>query len=300
MNLFITGASGFIGGSLARYLVDRGHAVRGLIRNPDKVEPLTALGITPVLGDLDDAALLAREAGIAEAAINAADSDHQGAVDTLLGVLAGTGKRLVHTSGSSVVGDDARGDYTADMIYEDDDVFVPMAIRRDRVAINTQIRAAATTHDVRATVIAPAMIYGEALGLPAESDQLPKLVRKSLAVGAGVHVGAGVNRWSNVHIADLAALYERVIETAPAGSYFYAENGENSYAEIAAVLGHALGFKGRTQSWPAEEAIEELGDWARFALGSNSRVRARNARQALGWQPRRVPLLDWLRAQPFA
>ncbi|MBT2760294.1 NmrA family NAD(P)-binding protein [Paenibacillus sp. ISL-20] len=37
MKVFITGASGYIGGSVAKTLVDTGHTVYGLVRNQGKV-----------------------------------------------------------------------------------------------------------------------------------------------------------------------------------------------------------------------------------------------------------------------
>ena len=36
MKLFITGATGYIGGSIANRLVAAGHTVRGLVRDPAK------------------------------------------------------------------------------------------------------------------------------------------------------------------------------------------------------------------------------------------------------------------------
>ena len=53
--IFCTGASGYIGGSVAAYLVAAGHQVTGLVRSPDKAEAVRARGIEPVLGTLDDA-----------------------------------------------------------------------------------------------------------------------------------------------------------------------------------------------------------------------------------------------------
>jgi hypothetical protein len=61
---------------------------------------------------------------------------------------------------------------------------------------------------------------------------------------------------------------------------------------IAESISKRLGFGGKTDSWPADDAIAEYGDWARFALGSNSRVRAVNARRLLGWKPSGPPLLE--------
>jgi len=294
MKVFITGATGYIGGSVAKVLLEAGHVVYGLVRNPDKLEPLRQIGIEPVLGTLEDTEILTKYAQMSDAVIHTADSDHRTAVETFINALRGSGKPFLHTSGSSVVGDDARGDYESEQIYEEETPFVPMDIREDRVAINKLIRKAGIDEWVRSVVIVPSMIYGDALGLPTESDQLPQIIRKSREMHAGVHVGKGVNRWSNVHIKDLAQLYLLALEKAPSASYFFAENGEESFQDIAKSVSEALGFEGKTISWPADRAIEELGDWARFAISSNSRVRAVHARNLLGWTPVEEPMLSWI------
>jgi uncharacterized protein YbjT (DUF2867 family) len=60
MSIFITGASGFVGGTVARRLLAAGYSVRGLIRDASKAAPLKALGIEPVIGSLEDSSLLTR------------------------------------------------------------------------------------------------------------------------------------------------------------------------------------------------------------------------------------------------
>ncbi|WP_169085015.1 NAD-dependent epimerase/dehydratase family protein [Paenibacillus sp. PL91] len=295
MKVFVTGASGYIGGSVAKALLDAGHTVYGLVRNPDKMEPLRKIGIEPVLGKLEDTDILTEYARLSDAVIHTADSDHLQAVETIIAALRGSGKPFLHTSGSSVVGDDARGDTASEQIFDEETPFVPMDIREERVAINKLVRKAGIEEWVRGIVIVPSMIYGHALGLPVESDQLPQIIRKSRELGAGVHVGKGVNRWSNVHIKDLARLYVLALEKAPSASYFFAENGEESYGDIAKAVSDALGYGGKTWSWPADQAIAELGDWARFAIASNSRVRAAHAKNLLGWAPKEESLLSWIK-----
>jgi nucleoside-diphosphate-sugar epimerase len=54
MKIFVTGATGFIGGEVARQLRDRGDDVVCLVRNPEKGQKLTALGCQLVSGDLGD------------------------------------------------------------------------------------------------------------------------------------------------------------------------------------------------------------------------------------------------------
>lgn len=54
MKYFVTGATGFIGGHLARALIARGHEVSAIVRNPAKAQDLAALGIEIHTGDITD------------------------------------------------------------------------------------------------------------------------------------------------------------------------------------------------------------------------------------------------------
>ena len=94
MRVFVTGANGFIGGAVASALIADGHKVRGLVRNKVKADTVAPQGIEPVVGSLDDAALLQTEARAADAVVNAASSDHRGAVEALIAGLSGSGKTL--------------------------------------------------------------------------------------------------------------------------------------------------------------------------------------------------------------
>ncbi|MGH9577636.1 MAG: SDR family oxidoreductase [Terriglobales bacterium] len=54
MKYFLTGATGFLGGRLARQLVEAGHQVIAVVRNPAKAEDLAELGIAVHQGDVTD------------------------------------------------------------------------------------------------------------------------------------------------------------------------------------------------------------------------------------------------------
>lgn len=56
MRAFITGATGFIGGHVARQLRERGDEVVALVRSPQKGQPLIRLGCELMPGDLSDVA----------------------------------------------------------------------------------------------------------------------------------------------------------------------------------------------------------------------------------------------------
>jgi nucleoside-diphosphate-sugar epimerase len=55
VRVFVTGGTGFIGGTVARRLRDRGDDVVCLVRSPEKAAKLTELGCVLVSGDLGDA-----------------------------------------------------------------------------------------------------------------------------------------------------------------------------------------------------------------------------------------------------
>jgi len=59
MRAFVTGATGFIGGALARALLDQGDAVTALVRDPAKAGDLIARGATITPGDVTSRAGLA-------------------------------------------------------------------------------------------------------------------------------------------------------------------------------------------------------------------------------------------------
>ncbi|WP_437318128.1 NAD-dependent epimerase/dehydratase family protein [Sorangium sp. So ce385] len=298
MKIFLTGATGYIGGSVAKHLTEQGHSVRGLVRRRELAASLEAQGIGAVLGDLSDHGLLEAEARRADAVVNAADSLRGDVVTALLRGLEGSGKALIHSSGIGLVSEDACGDVVSERISSDDEPIVegghPMqkALREVEVQVLHAARVG-----VRGIVLSNAMVYGIGLGLRAESVQVPMLVRAAREVGAVCVVGRGVNRWSNVHVRDMSSLYALALRGAPAGAFYFAEAGEASFEEIAAAIAARLRL-GPIRNCSLQQATALWGEIpARYLLGSNSRVRAVRARRELGWAPQCPSLLAWISAE---
>jgi nucleoside-diphosphate-sugar epimerase len=72
VKVFITGATGFIGGEVARQLRQRGDDVVALVRSPAKGAKLTQLGCELVAGDLSDEAALRKGMAGCDGVIHAA------------------------------------------------------------------------------------------------------------------------------------------------------------------------------------------------------------------------------------
>src|SRR5579863_6261480 len=291
MKIFCTGASGYIGGSVAAYLVAAGHQVTGLVRSQDKADAIRGRGIAPLIGTLDDADTLAQAARAADVVVNAASADHKGAVDALLGALAGSGKPFIHTSGSSIVGTRSRGE-RSDAVFDEDTPFTPSLARTARVALNEQILAHRGS-GCRPVIICPSLIYGLGLGVEPHSTQVPLLIELARKRGNAAHAGPGANIWSNVHIDDLVTLYALAIDKAPAGAFYFAENGENSMREVCGAIDRMLGFAGPPLALSMQEAAAEWGEGtAEDTMASNSRVRAKRTRRELAWQPTARSLIE--------
>src|SRR6185295_16549436 len=92
MRVFITGATGYVGGSVATKLLERGDAVIGLARSDDAAAALKKRGIEPLAGDINAYTPFVEVTKRVDAVINAANSDNPFVARALLIGLTGSGK----------------------------------------------------------------------------------------------------------------------------------------------------------------------------------------------------------------
>lgn len=290
MKIFMTGASGYIGGTVADSLLKAGHAVTGLARSDAAAAKLRGFGIAALRGDLGSHSVVRDAARAADAVVNCANADDPFVTAAILEGLAGSGKTLLHTSGSSIVGDKLAGKLSP-RVFHEDTPYEPQPEKIQRVAVQRTVLAAAA-QGIRSAVLCPTLIYGEGRGANPDSIQIPTLIRQAVKSGVPRYVGAGENVWSTVHIEDVCDAYLLALEAAPAGSFFYLEDGETSFKSIVEAIGRLLGGKA-AQGWGIDEAIAQWGPMAVwFSLGGNSRVNADKARRMLGWKPKGAGLIE--------
>ncbi len=118
MKIFLTGATGYIGGSVAERLLREGHAITCLVRTQQGAQEIGKRGMRPVFGTLDDAEIIARAAREADAVVDTAEANHAGVVEAIASALHGSGKPFLHTSGSGIVAAVTNGE-RSDSIYDE-------------------------------------------------------------------------------------------------------------------------------------------------------------------------------------
>lgn len=104
LKVFMTGATGFIGGSVLANLLKHPakFQVTALVRSPEAAKKLITLNVTPLLGSLDDSELIIKASEETDIVINAANADHLGAVKAIISGLSNSSKPkiFIHTSGT--------------------------------------------------------------------------------------------------------------------------------------------------------------------------------------------------------
>jgi dihydroflavonol-4-reductase len=123
MRVLVTGGTGFVGSHVARLLVERGDAVRALVRRTSRIDNLACLDVEPVYGDLQDPESLRQAVKGCEALFHvAADyrlwardpkelcrSNVEGTCNILRAALEAGMERVVYTSTVGALGIPADG-----------------------------------------------------------------------------------------------------------------------------------------------------------------------------------------------
>ncbi len=281
MNVFVTGSTGYIGGAVAAAFRRAGHRVFGLARSSEKARVLAREEIVPVLGDLsapDSYSAVARGCDILVHCARDRSGDtvarDRTAIESLLAAArdASAPRAMLYTSGVWVYGD------TGGRTVDETTPLAPLDVVRWRLEQEQRVLAA-TSPQLRTLVLRPGCVYGKAGGLTA-----PWFA--SALEGEIEMAGDGTNRWSTVHVGDLAEAYVLAAERAPGGEALNINDGTNpQVGEMVAAIAAAAGVPGRIRSLDPDEAAERFGPAAE-GLAVHQKVSNARAVAALGWHPR--------------
>ena len=195
-------------------LLIKGYRVYALVRNAGYFARLRALGVVPLMGDLDDRNSLARIAGIADAVLHFAPPPNSGIHDTrtrnLLSALSKgkLPKRMVYISTSGVYGDCAGA-----RVSETHPLNATSPRAQRRVDAEKQIRGWARRNHVNAGILRVPGIYAE--------DRLPLSRVRQGTPG----IIAGEDGYTNhIHADDLARIAMAALQRGRACRVYHASD----------------------------------------------------------------------------
>ena len=286
MQVFVTGASGWIGSATIAELIAAGHDVVGLARSDEAAAKVAASGAAVQRGTLDDLDVLGAAAKDADAVVHlgymhdfsrmddAAATDLR-AIRTFGDALAGTNRPLVIASGVMGLG----GGRVATERDSADESGHP------RIA-NAAATLELAERGVRASVVrfAPT-VHGDG-----DHGFVARLVAIAREQGVSGYIDDGTNHWPAVHRADAGRLVRLAVERAPAGSVLHAvaEPGVAT-RDIAEAIGRGLDLP--IVSVPSTQADEHFG-WLGMFWAIDSQASNELTRELLDWQPTHAGLID--------
>ena len=269
MHILILGATGVLGRQVVPRLVERGHAVRAVVRRPQDAHALLAAGVEVVSGDILDPGSLHAAAAGCDAALHMAtaipkpggdwsrnDRIRREGTRNLLDAAAAHGvRRYVQQSIAMLYGDTGR-----QIVDEWAPLHVAPVIQ-SAADMEQMVRDSA----LEWCILRGGLFYGAGAGLEDEW-------REAARAGALQLPGDGSDLISLIHPVDMARAVVLAVESAPPGAIYNVVDDEPaSYANLYAYVAAQLGAP----------APQPGGPRLRASFGcSNTSIQ-----RELGWQP---------------
>ncbi|MBV8356654.1 MAG: SDR family oxidoreductase [Deltaproteobacteria bacterium] len=285
MRVFVTGATGFIGFTIVKELIDAHHQVIGLARSDMGAKSLIATGAQVHRGDLEDLESLRKGAAMADGVIHCAfNHDFSKYTEN-----CATDRRVIEVLGSEFVGSDRPlivtagiGALTPGRPATEEDPPVPSSILPRNAS--EEAAASVAARGVRVSVVRLPQVHDlDKQGLVTVLIALAREKRVS------AFVGDGTNCWPAVHRLDTAVLYKLALEKGSAWARYHAVAEEGvRLRDIAEVIGRRLNVPIVGKS-PAE-AADHFG-WLALFAGLDVRASSAQTQDRLGWYPRQPGLV---------
>jgi len=268
MKAFVFGASGYIGGEIARTFARAGWTVYGFTRTQDKVKALQQNEIIPVVGTAKEHSTWVEVARHADVIIEAL-ADYADMAGTSGAIISGFKEilktnphvHIIYTSGVWVHGD------TGSTAVDESAPLNPTPAVAARVGVEKQYT------ELGATILRPGCVYGKA-------GSLTGFWFGGAKSGKLVVPGTGNHHWVLVHVDDLAAAYLLVAQkpSASRGQIFIVGGSVERVGDAVAAIAKAANYQGQIE-WV------KPADPFQVALALDQRCSSHKIRTILGWNP---------------
>ncbi|KAI1114327.1 hypothetical protein F5Y14DRAFT_414650 [Nemania sp. NC0429] len=315
-NVLVTGAAGFIGGSVVSTLAS-GHAplpaknIFAAVRTDEQEQSLQSLGIRVLRVDLSN------EEAVAEAVlkneidivIHTASSIDARLAIHLIKALGKrrevTGKDTFHIHSSVTTGYSKEAGWPYGAIKDGDAVYKLEKELNDGFPIRTTniaITELAKEQGVTNFIVGVPFVYGTGTGKWKKlSQNIPAMVKAGISLKT-VYKFDQEGKFAAVHVSDLAEFFVLILRNILQGSkipsgeegYYFAVAHETSWWDVSQSLAEALSARGlatepTAKFWPSDEvAAEALGlpaQYVRLMHIAHVTVDYKN-RYPLGWEPK--------------
>lgn len=318
MKIFMTGATGFIGGATARHLIEQGHQLTCLVRDRAKASDLKAIGCDLVDGDLSSRPRLAEQMAGHDALLhNAAlyevgipkdripvlrKANVEGTANTLEAALEAGLPRVLYVSTCAVFGNTRQQVATEDFRRADLDrpdgldftsVYEQTKYEAHQIALNL-IR----TRDLPCVIAQPAGVYG-----PEDHSELGSTMNQfldgKLPMVPFPDFGTGLT-----YVEDIAAGLALALDKGEIGECYILNQDNYTMRQALELVGELAGRKvpKRNMPTPLLKALRPIGplvgrimdqppnlaELIKSADGVTFWADASKARNELGWRPREL------------
>ncbi|KAJ1570137.1 hypothetical protein HK096_004510 [Nowakowskiella sp. JEL0078] len=272
INILITGASGYLGGSLLEKIHQEGIPPHGklyaLVRKEADAAEVKKRGALPISFDAKDSGavrknIVENNISVVFFLIDAVSSDSQVLfIEALAEVKRNTGKEVhfLHTSGaklfSSHAGAPTNNTFfdTNSGIYDIQKSQVsPFKYANQAITTNCTVIEEAEKYGVKSYIFIPCIVYGRGLGFGNKiSIQTADIIKAALSSNHVYKIDTENSVWPVSHVTDTTALYKQILSSILVGNfpesgrngYYLASSGLVGWNDIYAAIASALYKRG--------------------------------------------------------
>lgn len=299
MKVFVTGATGFVGGAVVKELLGQRHQVIGMIRDPTKATSLMEKGMTPIVGEMTspetylsviptvDAVIQTAQLSVKGRFTNANKDKINQADESMTLALAKAclqhGKLIIYTSGCFNYGDHGTN------WIDEDTPSNPSPLGEGHALVVSQLMSLHKNEGLKLVVLSPGFVYGP--GGLFKTSFYDTLKKGQLRV-----FGQGQNYWSPIQVDDLARAFSSALVHGHYGEvYNIVDDNPISLRQLIDNITSAQGVKsvGTIPPWLISLLI---GGPLVKSLTSSFRVRNEKAKRDLNWQPQYGSFKDGIKS----